>query len=155
MATLSDCASHLGIDQSVLSRLIKESVLDKQDRGKYDVDTVRLQYLKHIRNLAGNNNNNLELGAERARLAKEQADAKEMENAVERGDLVYIEKVAKQFEQQLTKARNKLLAAPTKVAAEAHAAATVKEVREIIEAAIIEALDELVGYNKETARAET
>jgi|TARA_A100001201_G_scaffold22139_1_gene24876 phage terminase Nu1 subunit (DNA packaging protein) len=155
MATLSDCASHLGIDQSVLSRLIKESVLDKQDRGKYDVDAVRLQYLKHIRNLAGNNNNNLELGAERARLAKEQADAKEMENAVERGDLVYIEKVARQFEQQLTKARNKLLAAPTKVAAEAHAAATVKEVREIIEAAIIEALDELVGYNKETARAET
>jgi phage terminase Nu1 subunit (DNA packaging protein) len=155
MSTLRDCAIHLGIDQAVLSRLIKESVLDKQDRGKYDVDAVRLQYLKHIRNLAGNNNNNLELGAERARLAKEQADAKEMENAVERGDLVYIEKVARQFEQQLTKARNKLLAAPTKVAAEAHAAATVKEVREIIEAAIIEALDELVGYNKETARAET
>ena len=155
MASLSDCAKHLGIDQAVLSRLIKENILDKQDRGKYDVDAVRLQYLKHIRNLAGNNNNNLELGAERARLAKEQADAKEMENAVERGDLVYIEKVAKQFEQQLTKARNKLLAAPTKVAAEAHAAATVKEVREIIEAAIIEALDELVGYNKETARAET
>jgi len=155
MASLSDCAKHLGIDQAVLSRLIKENILDKQDRGKYDVDAVRLQYLKHIRNLAGNNNNNLELGAERARLAKEQADAKEMENAVERGDLVYIEKVAKQFEQQLTKARNKLLAAPTKVAAEAHAAATVKEVREIIEEAIIEALDELVGYNKEAARAQT
>ncbi|MFS9668712.1 hypothetical protein [Klebsiella pneumoniae] len=155
MASLDDCANHLGIQQPTLTRLIKEGIIDKQDRGKYDVDAVRLQYLKHIRNLAGNNNNNLELGAERARLAKEQADAKEMENAVERGDLVYIEKVARQFEQQLTKARNKLLAAPTKVAAEAHAAATVKEVREIIEAAIIEALDELVGYNKETARAET
>ena len=155
MASLDDCANHLGIQQPTLTRLIKEGIIDKQDRGKYDIDAVRLQYLKHIRNLAGNNNNNLELGAERARLAKEQADAKEMENAVERGDLVYIEKVARQFEQQLTKARNKLLAAPTKVAAEAHAAATVKEVREIIEAAIIEALDELVGYNKETARAET
>ena len=153
--SLDDCANHLGIQQPTLTRLIKEGIIDKQDRGKYEVDAVRLQYLKHIRNLAGNNNNNLELGAERARLAKEQADAKEMENAVERGDLVYIEKVAKQFEKQLTKARNKLLAAPTKVAAEAHAAATVKEVREIIEAAIIEALDELVGYNKETARAET
>ena len=155
MASLDDCANHLGIQQPTLTRLIKEGIIDKQDRGKYEVDAVRLQYLKRIRNLAGNNNNNLELGAERARLAKEQADAKEMENAVERGDLVYIEKVARQFEQQLTKARNKLLAAPTKVAAEAHAAATVKEVREIIEAAIIEALDELVGYNKETARAET
>ena len=155
MASLDDCANHLGIQQPTLTRLIKEGIIDKQDRGKYEVDDVRLQYLKHIRNLAGNNNNNLELGAERARLAKEQADAKEMENAVERGDLVYIEKVARQFEQQLTKARNKLLAAPTKVAAEAHAAATVKEVREIIEEAIIEALDELVGYNKEAARAQT
>jgi len=155
MASLDDCANHLGIQQPTLTRLIKEGIIDKQDRGKYEVDAVRLQYLKHIRNLAGNNNNNLELGAERARLAKEQADAKEMENAVERGDLVYIEKVARQFEQQLTKARNKLLAAPTKVAAEAHAAATVKEVREIIEEAIIEALDELVGYNKEAARAQT
>jgi len=155
MASLEACADHLGVNAKVLQTMVRQSVLDKQDRGKYDIDEVRLQYLKHIRNLAGNNNNNLELGAERARLAKEQADAKEMENAVERGDLVYIEKVAKQFEQQLTKARNKLLAAPTKVAAEAHAAATVKEVREIIEEAIIEALDELVGYNKEAARAQT
>lgn len=155
MSSLDDCANHLGVQQPTLTRLIKEGIIDKQDRGKYEIDAVRLQYLKHIRNLAGNNNNNLELGAERARLAKEQADAKEMENAVERGDLVYIEKVARQFEQQLTKTRNKLLAAPTKVAAEAHAAATVKEVREIIEVAIIEALDELVGYNKEAARAQT
>ena len=155
MASLDDCANHLGVQQPTLTRLIKEGIIDKQDRGKYEVDSVRLQYLKHIRNLAGNNNNNLELGAERARLAKEQADAKEMENAVERGDLVYIEKVARQFEQQLTKTRNKLLAAPTRVAAEAHAAATVKEVREIIEVAIIEALDELVGYNKEAARTQT
>lgn len=151
MASLDDCANHLGIQQPTLTRMIKESIIDKKDRGKYDIDEVRLQYLKHIRNLAGNNNNNLELGAERARLAKEQADAKEMENAIERGDLVYIDKVAKGFEEQLTKVRNKLLAAPTKVAAEAHAAATVKEVREIIETSIIEALDELVGYNKEKA----
>lgn len=149
MASLDDCANHLGIQQPTLTRMIKESIIDKKERGKYDIDEVRLQYLKHIRNLAGNNNNNLELGAERARLAKEQADAKEMENAIERGDLVYIDKVAKGFEEQLTKVRNKLLAAPTKVAAEAHAAATVKEVREIIETSIIEALDELVGYNKE------
>ena len=79
MASLDDCANHLGIQQPTLTRLIKEGIIDKQDRGKYEVDAGRLQYLKLIRNLAGNNNNNLELGAERARLAKEQADAKEME----------------------------------------------------------------------------
>ena len=154
MSSLDDCADHLGIQQPTLTRLIKHGVIDKQDRGKYDIDAVRLQYLAHIRNLAGNNNNDLELGRERARLAKEQADAKEMENAVERGDLVYIDHIVKQFESQLGKCKTKLLAVPTKVAAEAHASASVKEVQELIELAIIEALGELVGYNKEASGSE-
>lgn len=154
MASLDDCAEHLGIQQATLSKLIKHGVIDKQDRGKYDLDEVRLAYLKHIRNMAGNNNNNLELGAERARLAKEQADAKEMENAVERGDLVYIDHIVKQFEQQLMKCKTKLLAVPTKVAAEAHAAADVQEVQEIIESSVLEALSELVGYDKEATASE-
>lgn len=154
MASLDDCAEHLGIQQATLSRLIKHGIIDKQDRGKYDLDEVRLVYLKHIRNIAGNNNNNLELGAERARLAKEQADAKEMENAIERGDLVYIDHIVKQFEQQLMKCKTKLLAVPTKVAAEAHAAADVQEVQEIIETSVLEALSELVGYDKEATANE-
>ena len=157
MVTQVQLSDHLGISTTVISDLTSRGILEKNGKRGYDLEKCRLSYLGHLRDIASNRlkDGDLDLGAERARLAKEQADAKEMENAVERGDLVYIEKVARQFEQQLTKARNKLLAAPTKVAAEAHAAATVKEVREIIEAAIIEALDELVGYNKETARAET
>ena len=157
MVTQVQLSDHLGISTTVISDLTSRGILEKNGKRGYDLEKCRLSYLGHLRDIASNRlkDGDLDLGAERARLAKEQADAKEMENAVERGDLVYIEKVAKQFEQQLTKARNKLLAAPTKVAAEAHAAATVKEVREIIEEAIIEALDELVGYNKETARAET
>jgi len=90
------------------------------------------------------------LGAERARLAKEQADAKEMENAIERGDLVYIEKVAKEFETQLLKAKTKLLAMPSKIAAEVHASANVKEAKELIELNMQDALSELVGYGRQT-----
>ena len=97
-----------------------------------------------MRGKAGNNGN-LKLGAERARLAKEQADAKEVENAVKRGELVRINDIVKQFEAQLLKCKTKLLATPTKVAAEVHAAATVKEVPEITESSVKEALDELVG----------
>ena len=44
---------------------------------------------------------------------------------------------------------------PTKVAAEAHAAASVKEVQEIIEGSVLEALSELVGYHKEATSGET
>jgi phage terminase Nu1 subunit (DNA packaging protein) len=87
-------------------------------------------------------------------LAKEQADAKEMENAVERGDLVYIEDVAKQVEGQMTKVRTKLLAIPTKYAPELHAMATAREVQLALEEAITEALNELVGYNPQGAGEE-
>jgi len=157
MSSLEEIAQHLNTTQPALSKLIEDGVIDRRDRGKYDIDEVRAQYIKHFRAIASGRaaSGDLDLGAERARLAKEQADAKEMENAVERGELVYIEKVAKQFEAQLTKVRTKLLGVPTKVAAEAHAAATVKEVREIVETAVVEALDELVGYDKQAADEET
>ena len=150
MATLTDCAEHLGIDHSTLSKIVRQGIVDRQDRGQYDVNAVRLQYLQHIRAKAAGNGS-LELAAELARLAKEQADAKEMENAIERGELVRIDEIVKQFEAQLTNCRTKLLATPTKVAAEVHAAATVSEVQDIIEITIKEALSELVGYNKQAS----
>lgn len=157
MATQVEVSKHLGVSTTVISDLTGRGVLEKTGRNGYDLEQCRLAYLKHLRDAASGRaaSGDLDLGAERARLAKEQADAKEMENAVERGELVYIEKVAKQFEAQLTKVRTKLLAVPTKVAAEAHAAATVKEVREIVETAVVEALDELVGYDKQATDEET
>lgn len=157
MATMSDLATHLQMTTKTVQELINKGIIEKQDRGKYDLDQARKQYILHVREVAAGRAKvgDLDLQEERARLAKEQADAKEMENAVERGDLVYIENVAKQFELQLTKVRTKLLAVPTKVAPEAHIAATVKEVQSLIEAEIVEALNELVGYDKEATSEET
>ena len=54
MASLEVCADHLGINVKVLQTLVRQSVIDRQDPGKYDVDAVRLQYLKHLRGKAGN-----------------------------------------------------------------------------------------------------
>ena len=93
----------------------------------------------------------LDLAAERARLAKEQADAKEMENMVERGELLYIEDVVSDFEEQLMNCKTKLLAAPTKVAAEAFAAKDVQDDQTIFELAVKDALSELVGYRQKEA----
>ena len=157
MATMSDLAAHLQMTTKSVQELINKGIIEKKERGKYEIDAVRKQYILHVREVAAGRAKvgDLDLQEERARLAKEQADAKEMENAVERGDLVYIENVAKQFELQLTKVRTKLLAVPTKVAPEAHIAATVKEVQSLIEAEIVEALNELVGYDKEAASEET
>ena len=156
MATLAEVGAHLQMDQAKVKNLIDKGVITKKGRGQYDIDQVRKEYILHIREVAAGRFKvgDLDLSAERARLAKEQADAKEMENAVERGDLVYIEDVAKLIENQLTKVRTRLLAVPTKVAPEAHASATVREVQSVIEEAIVGALNELVGYNESGAGEE-
>jgi len=157
MSSVLELSAHLQTSTKTVHDMINKGIITKQERGKYDIDLARKEYILHVREIAAGRAKvgDLDLQEERARLAKEQADAKEMENAVERGDLVYIENVAKQFELQLTKVRTKLLAVPTKVAPEAHIAATVKEVQSLIEAEIVEALNELVGYDKEAASEET
>lgn len=156
MATINEVSRHIGVSPKYVQDLINDGVIERKPRGEYDLDVCRDAYIGKLRAAAAGraSSGDLDLSAERARLAKEQADAKEMENAVERGDLVYIEDVAKQIENQLTKVRTRLLAVPTKVAPEAHASATVREVQSVIEEAIVGALNELVGYNQGGASEE-
>ncbi len=153
MASQGEVAKYLGISEKFFGDLLRQGVFTKQPRNFWDFDQCRLEYIKHLRDAAAGrlHNGDLDLNEERARLAKEQADAKEMENAIARGELVYIEDVAKQFEKGLERARTKLLALPSKVAPEVHACATAKEVQAIIESNIVEALSELAErYQRET-----
>lgn len=156
MATVDDVARHLGMSHKNANELINKGVIARKSRGAYDLDEARSQYIQHVREIAAGRERRgeLDLQEERARLAKEQADAKEMENDVLRGSLVAIEDVAVSIEKQLTRVRTRLLSVPTKVAPEAHASPTVKEVQRLMEDAIIEALNELVGYNKEEAASD-
>ena len=153
MASMTEAAAHLQMSLKNMQELLAKGTISRKNRGEYDLDEVRKEYIAHIREVASGRakNSDLDLGEERARLAKEQADAKEMENAKERGELVYIEDVAKKVEASLTKVRAKLLAIPTKVAAEAAAAVSQNEVRTIIETAIIEALNELARADQDEA----
>lgn len=149
MATINEVAKHIGVSAKYVQDLINDGVIERQGRGQYDLDVCRQAYITKLRETAAGRaaNGELDLGEERARLAKEQADAKEMENEVQRGALVYIEDVAGAIEKQFTKVRTKLLAVPTKVAPEAHACATVKEVQGLLEQSITEALNDLVGLD--------
>jgi len=156
MATLAEVASHLGVSSKYVNDLIAKGYIEKRDRGQYDIDECRASYIYNLREAAAGraSSGDLDLSAERARLAKEQADAKEMENAIGRGELVRIDDIVKQFEDQLLKSKVKLLAVPTKVAAEVNAAKDVKECKAIIEEAVKEALSELVGYRQEAPSEE-
>ncbi len=148
MATLSDLRVHLDLSTTRLHDLINQGIVTRCPRGEYDIDKARKEYIAWIRKAATGRKSQgaSDLSAERARLAKEQADAKEMENNITRGQLVKIEDVAKVIENQLDRCRTKMLAIPSKIAPESHAAPTPAEARIIIENAITDALNELVGY---------
>lgn len=152
--TQSQLSKDLEVSTTTVKDLTAKNVLTRTTNG-YDLRQARLDYISHLREMAaGRYSGELNLQEERARLAKEQADAKEMENMIERGELVYIDHIVKRFEKQLIKCKTKLLAAPTKIAAEVHAAADVKEAKSIMEAAIEEALSELVGYDQDDEQEE-
>lgn len=152
--TQSQLSKDLEVSTTTVKDLTAKNVLTRTTNG-YDLRQSRLDYISHLREMAaGRYSGELNLQEERARLAKEQADAKEMENMIERGELVYIDHIVKRFEKQLIKCKTKLLAAPTKIAAEVHAAADVKEAKAIMEEAIEEALNELVGYDQDDEQEE-
>ena len=153
MASIAQVAHHIGVSPKYVNDLINEGVIKRMPKAQYDLDECRQSYISRLRESAAGRANagDLNLTDERARLAKEQADAKEMENAITRGELVYIEDVAKRVEVALSNVKTKLLAVPTKVAPEAAAADDAKEVQALIERHIIEALNELAGINEADA----
>ena len=82
-------------------------------------DEFVLIYCEHIRRVAAgyqSASGELDLTYERARLAKAQADAKEMENQVRRGELAEISEVTASWSKLIYAARARLLALPHRCA---------------------------------------
>jgi len=85
----------------------------------------------------------LDLTKERARLAKEQADRLELQNAESRGQLIPADLVAKTWAKETIAFKTKMRAIPSKVALKVVASDDLFEVQEILTVAIKEACDEL------------
>jgi phage terminase Nu1 subunit (DNA packaging protein) len=149
MGTIVQIAQALDLSTKMVNDLVARGTITKQPRGQYDVEEATREYVRHIREVAAGRlrAGELDLAEERARLAKEQADAKEMENALLRGDLVEIGGVAKEFGKQASAVRTRLLSIPSKAAPLVISCEKPAEARAIIEDMIEEALNELVGYN--------
>lgn len=94
----------------------------------------------------------LDLSAERARLAREQADAQEMKNAVARGELVPADQIEGAWVALLSGVRTRLLAVCGKAAPTAHAAETIAATEEAIRIVLIEALEELADGPRQRTR---
>lgn len=99
---------------------------------------------RHLSGLSvGQDGTVYDLEAERARLAKEQADKTAMDNEIKRGRLVDSEKVGDWWVQIVTNAKAKLLAIPTKAAPLVVGSKTLSQAKDVLEKLIHDALTEL------------
>ena len=90
MATQAEVAAHLDLSQQAVSKLKNQSVISAGAGGRgYDLDVTRVAYIRHLRNSAAGRDSSKvgSLEAERARLAREQADKVAMDNAERRKEL--------------------------------------------------------------------
>ncbi len=108
-------------------------------------EEITTAYIRHLREIAAGRVSKgvLDLSAERARLAKEQADAQELKNALARGEYVPGDQIESTAVAVLSGVRTRLLAVPAKAAPEAHGAATIAEVEAAFRKHQTEALEAL------------
>lgn len=88
-------------------------------------------------------NNVLDLQAERARLAKEQADKTAMENARIRGELVPVQAVRQLLEAVLSTFKTRVLALPSKLAPLLIGLTSPVDARDVVDNGLTDALNEL------------
>lgn len=147
MATQAEFGRHVGITQQAVADLVARGVIDGQGRGKIDLDKARLSYCAHLRSVAGNRSGDpeadLDLTAERARKAKEEADKLEMQNAHLRGELLAREDVNAAVVGAFARVRARLIGVPSKAAPMVVQCEVPAEAEAIIRKAVYEALREL------------
>ncbi len=116
--TLQQMAALLGVSTKTVAQLVRDGLLKKAGRGKYALASVTI-YVEHLRALAAKHGRpltaNSELNDQRTRLAKAQADEKELRAAALRGDLIEAQAVEREWAEILRRVRAGVLAAPSRV----------------------------------------
>lgn len=109
-------ADWLGISVQAVNKHARDGVLRKSN-SRYDLKASVTAYCHHIREVAAGRGGSeqLNLTAERARLAREQADQYALRNAVTRGELVEVAEAERAWSDTLRTVRSCMLAVPSRV----------------------------------------
>lgn len=113
-----ELAKLLGVSRRMIPDLASRGIIKPVKRGRYPLAESVTGYCGYLRGVAsgrGGEDQVYELTAERARLAKEQADAHEMKNAISRGELVEADHVRRVWADTLRKVRAAILASPSRL----------------------------------------
>jgi len=128
--------------------LARDGIIPKAKHGQYDLIACVQSYIRHLRGVAAGHTSQdgkLDLTEERARLAKEQADAQEMKNRQTRAELIPASDQEAALIALASSVQRRVLGVPTKVAPlvalETEAQVCESIVREHIEDALHELAD--------------
>ncbi len=136
-------ADLLGVHERTIRDLAGDGYIVKLGKGVYDRDASVRTYCIHLREIAagrGGESGVATLTAERARLAREQADERAMKNATMRGDMVPATDVKARWQAILVGVRSRILAVPSRV--RMRAPHLTRAEIEIVDSEIREALEE-------------
>lgn len=143
-------AALLGLSSRRISQLAEEGIAVRTGPGTFDAAVTIQNYVRHQAGKAGNQAATLDLNAERARLAREQADQIALKNAVTRGEVLEAEAVAQQWEGIVAEVRSAMLAVPGRLRRRAGAALDAAAIT-LIDHEIREALTALANADADQA----
>lgn len=162
LVSTRDLAALLGVSTRTITDLAAREIVIKAERGRYNLEASVTAYCNHLREVAagrGGEQGVLDLTIERARLAKEQADAQELKNAVTRGELLPASDVEREWSDILARVRSGMLAVTSRIRGRistidaTQAAIIDTEIREALEALADDADHAPQGAGEATAAA--
>jgi phage terminase Nu1 subunit (DNA packaging protein) len=117
MATQVEAARHIDLGERRFRELIEADVFKRMPPGQYDLDAVRIAYIRHLREMAAGRgaDNDARLSDAKVSLTLEQRDNIAIKNAIARGEVVSVDEVGKQVERDYAVVRERLLAIPGKI----------------------------------------
>ena len=114
----ADLCNLLALSPAMLSELKRRGIAVHHGKDAYDLEATVRAYVQHLRATAsgrGGEDHVSTLTTERARLAREQADAQALKNGALRGELVSAAEVERAWADELRRVRSRVLAVPSRV----------------------------------------
>lgn len=141
----ADLCELLSISPAMLTELKRRGIARHVGHDAWDLEATVTAYVVHLRGIAsgrGGEDHVARLTAERARLAREQADGQALRNAQLRRELIRAEDAERAWSDFLRQMRGRLLAVPARLRASGDLTASAAET---VDAALRAALADLGG----------
>lgn len=114
----NDLARLVGVTRQVIDALVKDGVIQRSGHNAFEFEATITALFAHYRARAAQwatGDDGANLTAERARLAREQADGQALKNAQARGELIRAEDAERAWADFLRQARGRILAVPARL----------------------------------------